>query len=81
MGRARRDALGRRDHVRLLVLYGATQEVAPKPGQPLVQILPALGNLFQRSPTNVFMHGFLPVLPMCLGSALWMIVVSSHSAA
>jgi hypothetical protein len=21
-------------------------------------------------------HGYLPVLPMCLGSALWMIVVS-----
>ena len=57
-------------------LYGATQEIAPKPGQPLVQIFPALGDLFQRSPTNVLVHGYLPVLPMCLGSALWMIVVS-----
>jgi SSS family solute:Na+ symporter len=57
-------------------LYGATQEIAPKPGQPFVQIFSALGDLFQRSPTNVLVHGYLPVLPMCLGSALWMIVVS-----
>ena len=57
-------------------LYAATQEIAPKPGQPFVQILPALGDLLQRSPTNVLVHGYLPVLPMCLGSALWMIVVS-----
>jgi solute:Na+ symporter, SSS family len=57
-------------------LYSATQEIAPKPGQPFVQIFPALGDLFQRSATNVLLHGYLPVLPMCLGSALWMIVVS-----
>ncbi|MGA7393975.1 MAG: sodium:solute symporter family protein [Terrimicrobiaceae bacterium] len=57
-------------------LYSATQEIAPKPGQPFVQIFPALGDLFQRSATNVLVHGYLPVLPMCLGSALWMIVVS-----
>jgi hypothetical protein len=35
-----------------------------------------MGDLFQRSPTNVLVHGYLPVLPMCLGSAFWMIVVS-----
>jgi SSS family solute:Na+ symporter len=57
-------------------LYAATQEIAPKPGQPFVQIFPALGDLFQRSSTNVLVHGYLPVLPMCLGSALWMMVVS-----
>jgi hypothetical protein len=57
-------------------LHGATQEIAPKPGQPFVQIFPALGDLLQRSSTNVLVHGYLPVLPMCLGSALWMIVVS-----
>ncbi len=57
-------------------LYSATQEIAPKPGQPFVQIFPALGDLLQRSATNVLVHGYLPVLPMCLGSALWMIVVS-----
>jgi solute:Na+ symporter, SSS family len=57
-------------------LYSATQQIAPKPGQPFVQIFPALGDLIQRSPTNVLVHGYLPALPMCLGSALWMIVVS-----
>ena len=56
--------------------YGATQDIAPKPGHPSVQIFPALGDLFQRSSTNVLVHGYLPVLPMCLGSALWMIIVS-----
>ena len=56
-------------------LYSATG-IAPKPGQPFVQIFPALGDLFLRSSTNVLVHGYLPVLPMCLGSALWMIVVS-----
>jgi Na+/proline symporter len=57
-------------------LYDATREIAPKPGQPSVQIWPALGDLAQRSSTNVLVHGYLPVLPMCLGSALWMIIVS-----
>ena len=57
-------------------LYSATQEIAPKPGQPFVQIVPALGDLLQRSSTNVLVHGYLPVIPMCLGSALWMIIVS-----
>jgi len=57
-------------------LYSATQGIAPKPGQPFVQIVPAIGDLLQRSPTNVLVHGYLPVVPMCLGSALWMIVVS-----
>ena len=57
-------------------LYSLTQEIAPKPGQPFVQILPTVDDLLQRSSTNVLVHGYLPVLPMCLGSALWMIVVS-----
>ena len=57
-------------------LYDATREIAPKSGQPSVQIWPALGDLAQRSSTNVLVHGYLPVLPMCLGSALWMIIVS-----
>lgn len=44
----------------------------PKP----VQIFPALGNMFLRSPTTVTIFGFLPVFPMVIGSALLMIVVS-----
>jgi len=57
-------------------LYSTTQGIAPSPGQPMAQIFPALGDLFLRSPTNVLVYGYLPVLPMCLGSALWMFVVS-----
>jgi solute:Na+ symporter, SSS family len=68
---------GRRDKGRLMVsLWRDQGNRPPKPGQPFVQIFPALGDLFQRSPTNVLVHGYLPVGPMCLGSALWVIVVS-----
>src|SRR5262249_38153546 len=38
---------------------------APKP----VQIFPALGDMFLRSPTTVTIYGYLPVVPMVLGSA------------
>jgi len=41
-----------------------------------VQIYPALGDLFLRGPTNVTIYGYLPVMPMVLGSALIMIIVS-----
>jgi ABC-type transport system involved in multi-copper enzyme maturation permease subunit len=41
-----------------------------------VPIFPELGNLLVRSPGNVLVYGFLPVLPMCLGSALLMFIVS-----
>jgi SSS family solute:Na+ symporter len=44
----------------------------PKP----VQIYPALGDLFLRGPTTVTVYGFLPVLPMVVGSALLMVLVS-----
>jgi SSS family solute:Na+ symporter len=44
----------------------------PKP----VQIFPALGDMFLRSPTTVTIYGFLPVMPMVIISALLMIVVS-----
>jgi SSS family solute:Na+ symporter len=49
---------------------------APKPGQPPLLIFPALGHLFERSTANVTVFGFLPVVPMVLGSAVWMILVS-----
>ena len=41
-----------------------------------MQIYPALGNLFLRGTTNVTIYGFLPVMPMVLGSALLMVLVS-----
>ena len=50
--------------------------MAPKPGQLPVQIFPHLGDLFQRTIANVTIYGFLPVVPMVLGSALLVIVVS-----
>lgn len=59
----------------------------PQPGQPVViarpivplkpvQIFPALGDMFQRSPANVLIYGYLPVMPMCLISAFLMWIVS-----
>ena len=57
-------------------LYEMSAALAPKPGQPLVQIFPLLGDLFLRSPGNVLVYGYLPVMPMVLGSAFCMVVVS-----
>ncbi len=47
----------------------------PKPPQP-VRVFPSMGDLFLRGPTNVTIYGFLPVMPMVLGSALLMFLVS-----
>ncbi len=49
---------------------------APKPGQPPVLIIPALGHLFERTTAAVTCYGFLPVFPMVAGSAVLMILVS-----
>ena len=49
---------------------------APKPGQPPAVLFAALGHLFERSTANVTVYGFLPVVPMVLGSAVLMILVS-----
>jgi Na+/proline symporter len=57
-------------------LHRISDGIAPKPGQPDVLIFPALGHLFERSIANVTTYGFLPVVPMVLGSALWMVLVS-----
>jgi len=57
-------------------LHETSAGLAPGAGQPLVPIFPELGNLLLRSPGNILVYGFLPVLPMCLGSALLMFVVS-----
>jgi len=57
-------------------LHDFSAALAPKPGQPPVQIFPALGDLFQRTPGSVTMYGYLPVVFICLGSTLLMWVVS-----
>lgn len=48
---------------------------APK-APPAKPIFPSLGNLFMRSQASVTVFGFLPVVPMVLGSALLMILFS-----
>lgn len=57
-------------------LQEASASIAPKPGQPPVPIYPALGHLFERGVSAVTCYGFLPVVPMVLGSALVMWLVS-----
>jgi len=49
----------------------------PASGAPqVVRIFPGLGDMFLRSTATVTIYGFLPVVPMVLGSALWMILIS-----
>ena len=61
----------------MLGTWGLFQMSTPPPGPPKpFPIFPELGNLFVRTPGNVTVYGFLPVMPMCLGSALIMIVAS-----
>jgi SSS family solute:Na+ symporter len=50
--------------------------IAPKPGQPPVVIFPAVGHFFERSVAAVTVYGFLPVVPMVLGSAVIIVLVS-----
>jgi solute:Na+ symporter, SSS family len=57
-------------------LFESSAGIAPKPGQPPVQIIPALGDMFLRTPGNLTMYGYLPVMFMVLGSAFWMWLVS-----
>jgi SSS family solute:Na+ symporter len=57
-------------------LFQSTEGIAPKPGQPPAQIFAALGDMFLRTPGNVTVYGYLPVMPMCIGSAILMVVVS-----
>lgn len=57
-------------------LFNLSAPFAPKPPLPPVPILPSLGNLFLRTPANVTVFGYLPVMPMCIGSALLMWIVS-----
>ena len=57
-------------------LQTISDAAAPTPGKPLLLIFPALGHLFERGPVNVTVFGFLPVVPMVVGSAVCMVVVS-----
>jgi SSS family solute:Na+ symporter len=57
-------------------LHDFSTGIAPKPGQPPLQIFPALGDLFLRTPGGVTMYGYLPVVFMCVGSAFLIWAVS-----
>jgi Na+/proline symporter len=57
-------------------LHNSSAGIAPKAGQPPVQIFPGLGDLFLRTTGSVTMFGYLPVMFMCFGSALLMWLVS-----
>jgi SSS family solute:Na+ symporter len=57
-------------------LFQISAGAAPRPGQPPVPVFPELGNLFLRTPGNVTVYGYLPVMPMCIGSALLVWIVS-----
>ena len=59
-----------------LGLFAFRKGSSSKPGQPNAVIFTALGGWLLRSPGGVLVHGFLPVLPMVLGSAFWMAVGS-----
>jgi Na+/proline symporter len=57
-------------------MHAATAEIAPRPGAPPVEIVPALGGLLLRTTGNVTVYGALPVVPMVAVSALLMWIVS-----
>jgi Na+/proline symporter len=57
-------------------IHRISDGTAPKPGQPAVIVFSALGHLFERSFANVTVFGFLPVVPMVLGSAASMVLFS-----
>jgi SSS family solute:Na+ symporter len=50
--------------------------IAPVAGKPPVLVFEMLGRFFERSTANVTVYGFLPVVPMVLGSAILMVLVS-----
>ncbi len=64
------------DGARDLVAARQHSGIAPPPGQPPVPIFPALGGLFLRGTGDVTVYGSLPVVPMVLGSALLVWLVS-----
>jgi SSS family solute:Na+ symporter len=57
-------------------IHASSAAIAPAPGQPPVPIFPSLGHAFLRTTANVTVFGFLPVVPMVLGSALLVWLVS-----
>jgi len=57
-------------------LQRLTEATAPKPGQPPIIIFDSLGHWLERNAANILVHGYLPVVPMVLGSAVCVIIFS-----
>lgn len=57
-------------------MHEASTGIAPKPGQSPVPVFEGLGSLFLRTPSGVTIHGYMPVMFLCLGSVLFIVVVS-----
>ena len=56
-------------------LTNISEIVKPKPGMPPA-VIEGFGGLFLRTPVNVTVSGYLPVMPMCIISAILVVVVS-----
>ncbi len=63
--------------IAMAILHTQSQALADslKPGE-IKPIFENLGNLFLRSKGGVLIYGYLPVMPMCIGAALLMWLVS-----
>ncbi|MBI3269026.1 MAG: sodium:solute symporter family protein [Planctomycetes bacterium] len=57
-------------------LYESSTGIAPKAGEPARDLFASLGSLLQRTPGNVTVLGYLPVVPMVLISVLLVVGVS-----
>jgi Na+/proline symporter len=57
-------------------LHEHSAAIAPLPGKPPVPVFEALGNLFLRTPSGVTIHGYMPVMFLCLGTVVFMVAFS-----
>jgi solute:Na+ symporter, SSS family len=57
-------------------LHEHSAAIAPLPGKPPVPVFEALGGLFLRTPSGVTIHGYMPVMFLCLGTVVFMVAVS-----
>jgi SSS family solute:Na+ symporter len=57
-------------------LHEVSAAIAPRPGEPPVPIVPALGGALLRTTGGVTVFGLLPVVPMLAGSAVLVWLVS-----
>ncbi len=56
-------------------LTNISDAIKPKPGLPPA-VIEGFGGLFTRTPVNVMVGGYLPVMPMCIIAAILVVAVS-----